>query len=197
MQVIERCALSLLDHREGGQVCRVIGHGWRPRAPQRRGEHQGGGDQGETGPVPWRPIPFLGHPALCPVFSPLRYYGKCFALVTVLSCGPFYWACAWRWLGACWPPEISPARQADVLVPHDGLRITVAGEGELSGGFVVNSDGNVRLELLGAVLAAGLSPAALQEKLRKFLAAGHLKNPQVLVERVAPQLVLRPSQPVQ
>ena len=84
-----------------------------------------------------------------------------------------------------------------MLVPHDGLRITVAGEGELSGGFVVNSDGNVRLELLGAVLAAGLSPAALQEKLRKFLAAGHLKNPQVLVERVAPQLVLRPSQPVQ
>ena len=94
-------------------------------------------------------------------------------------------------------PETSPATQADVLVPGDGLRITVAGEEELSGGFVVNSDGNVRLELLGAVPAAGLSPAALQERLRQLLAAGYLKNPQVLVERVAPPLALRLSQPVQ
>jgi protein involved in polysaccharide export with SLBB domain len=96
-------------------------------------------------------------------------------------------------------PETSPATQADVLAPGDGLRITVAGEEELSGGFVVNSDGNVRLELLGAVPAAGLSPAALQEKLRQLLAAGYLKNPQVLVERVAaaapiPAPDLRPSQ---
>lgn len=97
-------------------------------------------------------------------------------------------------------PETSPATQADVLAPGDGLRITVAGEEELSGGFVVNSDGNVRLELLGAVPAAGLSPVALQEKLRQLLAAGYLKNPQVLVERVAmaapvPSPALRP--PVQ
>jgi len=93
-------------------------------------------------------------------------------------------------------PETSPA--ANVLAPGDGLRITVAGEEELSGGFVVNSDGNVRLELLGAVPAAGLSPVALQEKLRQLLAAGYLKNPQVLVERVAvaaPPPDLRP--PVQ
>ena len=94
-------------------------------------------------------------------------------------------------------PETSPAANADVLAPGDGLRITVAGEEELSGGFVVNSDGNVRLELLGAVAAAGLSPVALQEKLRQLLAAGYLKNPQVLVERVAmaaPPPDLRPSQ---
>jgi polysaccharide biosynthesis/export protein len=95
-------------------------------------------------------------------------------------------------------PEASPPAQADVLAPGDGLRITVAGEEELSGGFVVNSDGNVRLGLLGAVPAAGLSPAALQEKLRQLLAAGYLKNPQVLVERVAPSSPdLRPSQAVQ
>ena len=102
-------------------------------------------------------------------------------------------------LAGCLPvPETSPATQADVLAPGDGLRITVAGEDELSGGFVVNSDGNVRLALLGAVPAAGLSPAALQEKLRQLLAAGYLKNPQVLVERVAlPPPALRPSQPVQ
>jgi protein involved in polysaccharide export with SLBB domain len=44
------------------------------------------------------------------------------------------------------------------------------------------------------VPAAGLSPAGLQEKLRQLLAAGYLKNPQVLVERVAAALPdLRPS----
>ncbi len=91
-------------------------------------------------------------------------------------------------------PETSPAANADVLAPGDGLRITVTGEEDLSGGFVVNSDGNVRLELLGAVPAAGLSPVALQEKLRQLLVAGYLKNPQVLVERVAPPPPdLRPS----
>ena len=95
-------------------------------------------------------------------------------------------------------PQTSPVTQPDVLAPGDGLRITVAGEEELSGGFVVNSDGAVRLALLGAVPAAGLSPVALQEKLRQLLAAGYLKNPQVLVERVAPlPPVLRPSQPGQ
>lgn len=106
-------------------------------------------------------------------------------------------------LGGCLSvPEAAPPAKADVLAPGDGLRITVAGEEELSGGFVVNSDGNVRLELLGAVPAAGLSPAALQEKLRQLLAAGYLKNPQVQVERVAmapapPAPELRPSQAAQ
>lgn len=102
-------------------------------------------------------------------------------------------------LGGCLSgPEAAPPAKADVLAPGDGLRITVAGEAELSGGFVVNSDGNVRLELLGPVPAAGLSPVALQDRLRQLLAAGYLKNPQVQVERVAaaappPSPDLRPS----
>jgi polysaccharide export outer membrane protein len=90
-----------------------------------------------------------------------------------------------------------PAAQADMLKPGDALHITVAGEDELSGAFAVNSDGTIRMELLGSVQAAGLSPAALQEQLQQRLAAGYLKNPQVRVERsaklaVAPP-ILRPS----
>ena len=91
-------------------------------------------------------------------------------------------------LGGCLAPgrdAPSTPAQADLLKPGDTLRITVAGEEELSGGFIVNSDGSVRLALLGAVPADGLSPAALQEKLRQLLAAGYLKNPQVQVEKVA------------
>jgi polysaccharide export outer membrane protein len=79
----------------------------------------------------------------------------------------------------------SAQAQANVLKPGDTLRITVAGEEELSGGFIVNSNGSVRMELLGAVPADGLSPAAFQEKVRQRLAAGYLKNPQVQVEKVA------------
>ena len=82
--------------------------------------------------------------------------------------------------------------QAGLLKPGDGLRITVTGEEELSGGFAVNSDGMVRMALLGAVPAQGLSLVAFQEKLRQLLAAGYLRNPQVQVERVpAPPLAGR------
>src|SRR4051812_15198133 len=61
------------------------------------------------------------------------------------------------------PPPLKPVMQGDALKPGDALRITVAGEDELSGAFAVSSDGNIRMELLGAVKAAGLSPAGLEE----------------------------------
>jgi polysaccharide biosynthesis/export protein len=106
-------------------------------------------------------------------------------------------------LGGCFwqsgDPETVPPVQGDVLKPGDALRITVAGEEELSGAFTVNSDGSVRMELLGAVPAAGVSPAALEDRLRQRLAAGYLKNPQVQVARMVqsaapPPPVLRQSQ---
>ena len=95
------------------------------------------------------------------------------------------------------PPVLRPAAQSDQLGPGDGLHITVAGEDELSGFFAVGGDGAIRMELLGTVRAAGLSPVGLEEELRRRLAAGYLKNPQVRVERAAQLAVtpprLRPS----
>lgn len=95
------------------------------------------------------------------------------------------------------PPVLRPAVQSDELRPGDGLHISVAGEDELSGMFAVGGDGTIRMELLGAVKASGLSPAGLEEELRRRLAAGYLKNPQVRVERAAQFAVapprLRPS----
>gem|GEM_PF-3505561 len=110
-------------------------------------------------------------------------------MVTVLACGLFasLFACVFAY-ALCWGgclsagPDTPPVAQ--VLQPGDTLRITVAGEDELSGGFIVNSDGSVRLSLLGTIPAAGLSPAAFQAKLQQLLAAGYLKNPQVVVERM-------------
>jgi protein involved in polysaccharide export with SLBB domain len=46
-------------------------------------------------------------------------------------------------LGGCLAPggdAPSAPAQADVLKPGDTLRITAAGDEELSGGFIVNSD---------------------------------------------------------
>jgi polysaccharide export outer membrane protein len=105
--------------------------------------------------------------------------------------------CSWLEAPAPIPPPARPAAVGDALKPGDALRITVAGEDELSGAFAVSSDGDIRMELLGAVKAAGLSPAGLEEDLRRRLAAGYLRNPQIRVERaaqfaVAPPL-LRPS----
>jgi protein involved in polysaccharide export with SLBB domain len=78
-----------------------------------------------------------------------------------------------------------PQAVADVLAPGDTLKITVAGEEELSGIFPVNADHTVHLELVGAVPADGLSVPAFETALRQRLAAGYLKDPQVLVARVA------------
>jgi polysaccharide biosynthesis/export protein len=107
-------------------------------------------------------------------------------------------------LGGClWQEGDVPAAPVQVptedrLKAGDELVITVAGEAELSGAFSVKDDGTVRMELLGAVPAAGLSVTELQRALRQRLLAGYLRDPQVRVERAAQFAlappVLRPSQ---
>ena len=102
---------------------------------------------------------------------------------------------AGRWDGAAvelfvtdWSaPDAAPASavQPGALKPGDRLRITVVGEEELSGVFQVGEDRMVHLELVGAVPAGGLTLAAFEDILRDRLAAGYLKNPQILVARVA------------
>lgn len=95
-------------------------------------------------------------------------------------------------------PEPAPAPPAGVLAPGDTVRITVADAPEMSGAFSVTQDGNVHLDLLGAVKAAGLTPAMLADSLRQRLAAGYLKEPQVMVVRaVAPAVAAgEPAAPV-
>ena len=88
-----------------------------------------------------------------------------------------------------------PAVRADPLKPGDGVRIAVAGECELNGIFAVAANGTVHLELLGDVMAAGLTPAMLAADLRQRLAAGYLKQPEVTVVRAAPPPSLPPSLP--
>ncbi len=90
----------------------------------------------------------------------------------------------WDRAGQAAVPAAAP--RADLLAPGDLVRVTVAGEQELSGTFAVGQGGSVHLELVGDVRAAGLTPPMLADDLRRRLAAGYLKNPAVTVARAGP-----------
>lgn len=93
------------------------------------------------------------------------------------------------WLAGCTATTAPPLSSAPVvtggdyrLVPGDKLRIVVYGERDLSGQFVVGSDGAINMPLIGAVPAAGMSPIQLQEKLVAGYAQGYLRDPQIVVD---------------
>lgn len=74
------------------------------------------------------------------------------------------------------------AAQTDYTIgPQDVLTITVYDQADLSGKFPVDADGSLTFPLLGRVTAGGLTLRRLEEDLRKRLADGYLRNPQVSV----------------
>lgn len=68
-----------------------------------------------------------------------------------------------------------------VIGPQDVLSITVFGENELSGKYTVETDGTFTYPQLGRIKAGGQTLRALEAELKKQLADGYLKNPQVAV----------------
>ena len=68
------------------------------------------------------------------------------------------------------------------LGPQDVLKITVFGEPTLSGQVRVDSDGTIPFQYLQRVKAEGYTVAQVAEAIRKGLADGYLRNPQVSVE---------------
>jgi len=81
-----------------------------------------------------------------------------------------------------------PATPVDVTQPvdyrlgaGDQLRITVFNEAELTGQYVVGSQGTISYPLVGDVRAAGLTVVEFTESLRQSLLA-FIRNPNVSVE---------------
>jgi polysaccharide export outer membrane protein len=71
----------------------------------------------------------------------------------------------------------------DYLIgPQDVLNITVFGEPQLSGKVRVDNDGTFPFQYLGRVKADDLTLAQIETSLRKGLADGYVRNPQVSVE---------------
>jgi len=74
------------------------------------------------------------------------------------------------------------AAQTDYIVgAQDVLTITVFGEKEFSGRYTVEQDGTFTYAQLGRIKAGGLTLRALEVELKKQLADGYLKDPQVAV----------------
>ncbi len=77
----------------------------------------------------------------------------------------------------------APARaQTDYVVgAQDVLTITVFGEAEFSGRYTVEQDGTFTFPQLGRIKGGGMTLRGLEEELKRKLADGYLKNPQVAV----------------
>jgi polysaccharide biosynthesis/export protein len=78
--------------------------------------------------------------------------------------------------------HFASAAQTDYLVgAQDVLTINVFGEPELSGKYTVEQDGTFTFPQIGRLKAGGLTLRAIEQEVRKQLADGFLKNPQVAV----------------
>jgi polysaccharide export outer membrane protein len=64
---------------------------------------------------------------------------------------------------------------------QDVLNITVYGETELSGKYTVEQDGTFTFPLVGRVKAGGVTLREFEQVLKKHLADGFLRNPQVSI----------------
>jgi len=64
----------------------------------------------------------------------------------------------------------------------DKMKITVYGEQDLSGEFLVSSNGRVQFPLLGEVPAVGLTAQDFSKTLTAELGAKYLRNPKVSIE---------------
>lgn len=64
----------------------------------------------------------------------------------------------------------------------DKLRVTIYGEADLSGEFIVDGAGQVQLPLVGQVSAAGLTVHQFVGEVTVALQNGYLKDPKVSVE---------------
>jgi polysaccharide export outer membrane protein len=81
------------------------------------------------------------------------------------------------------PPSVEVQQKSGnyVIGPQDVLTITVWDQADLSGKFTVESDGSFSFPLVGRIKAAGLTLRDFETELKRRLADGYFKNPQVSV----------------
>lgn len=102
----------------------------------------------------------------------------------------------WVWLLAAWLVLMSVwAQEAPRIQAGDSLRITVEGDESLSRVYVVDSEGAIRMPLIGRVEAAGRTPDELAAEIAERLRAGEFyREPKVRVEiaqRAEPKITVQ------
>jgi polysaccharide export outer membrane protein len=80
---------------------------------------------------------------------------------------------------APYPDTVPPPTEDAALGPGDVFDVRVFGEPDLSGTYQVANDGTIDYPLIGKVHVAGKLPNVVAAELKKRLADGYLKNPQV------------------
>ena len=68
------------------------------------------------------------------------------------------------------------------LAPDDRVKVIVFGEPDISGEFLIGSDGNLPLPLVGAIPVNGLTLGQLRQRITERLGAKYLKDPKVSVD---------------
>ena len=85
-------------------------------------------------------------------------------------------------LSVCvWPPDALTQPVGYAIGPQDVLTIVVWEHADLSGKFTVEKDGTIGFPLIGRTKVAGLTVQDAETTLRKALADGYVKNPQVSI----------------
>ena len=80
------------------------------------------------------------------------------------------------------PAETTTVATGNELQPGDSVKITVYGQGQLSGEQVVDEDGNVTVPLAGRVKLAGQTPSEAEATLRNRIAGRIVVDPSVAIE---------------
>jgi polysaccharide export outer membrane protein len=76
--------------------------------------------------------------------------------------------------------SVGVSAQADYTIGvQDVITITVYDQADLTGKFTVDADGSLTFPLVGRIKAAGLTLRHLEDDLKKRLADGYIRNPQV------------------
>jgi polysaccharide export outer membrane protein len=84
-----------------------------------------------------------------------------------------------------WPPAISQAYaegqriSAYQISAGDKLTVTVFDQRDLSGDYVVDQTGNIRLPIIGDITAAGMTASGLEASIARALAQGYVRDPVV------------------
>lgn len=85
-------------------------------------------------------------------------------------------------LAAAPPASLTKVDSDYRLGVADKVRIIVFDEPSLSGEFLVNANGSLSMPLIGDVAVAGSTASSVTEAIKKRLADGFLKNPQVSID---------------
>lgn len=115
------------------------------------------------------------------MFRVINYFGAILLLMLLVGCqsiAPLTGSSKTDEVASAPAPERGEYR----LGIADQLRITIFGEPELSGEFVIDGEGAVSLPLVGEVPALGQTIRSFQAEVQSRYASGYLREPSLSVE---------------